>query len=285
MTSSSSDKRDLIDLALDNKPVPRVPVGFWFHFLADIETADASKDDAAFKANIEGHRRFVEAFGPDMVKIMSDGFFLHPASGPFSSPAEALERVEALGPGHPWIDRQVELVRQVADLSPGVRRFYNVFSPSTTLRFMIGRERLVAWLRDEPIPTQELLGRMARTLAALAGAAVGDGLADGIYLSVQNPDSEAISDSAYASLFKASELSILKASRAAGGRDILHVCGYAGIKNRLPSFADYPAAMLSWAAAVEGVPLGRGREIFGGRAVVGGFPNVPGSLIHAGTEA
>jgi uroporphyrinogen decarboxylase len=285
MTEPSQDARGLVDAVLGNLPTSRVPVGFWFHFLGEAETGDASERDDLLAANIEGHRKFIAAFKPDLVKIMSDGFFLHPAKGPLESPAQAAKAIEALGAGHPWIDRQAALASAVADLSPGTRRFYNVFSPSTTLRFMIGRERLLAWLREEKEATAAVLGKMAQTLAALAKAVVASGRADGIYFSVQNPDLAAFSDQDYSALLKEGELGVLAASRAEGGRDILHICGYAGIRNRLAFFQDYPASMISWAAAVEGVPLGAGKRLFGGRAVVGGFQNIPGSIIHQGTEA
>ena len=44
--------------ALDNKPVERVPVGFWFHFLKD----KFDPSPAQIEKNIEGHKKFVEEF-------------------------------------------------------------------------------------------------------------------------------------------------------------------------------------------------------------------------------
>jgi uroporphyrinogen decarboxylase len=79
-------------------------------------------------------------------------------------------------------------------------------------------------------------------------------------------------------------LDILKAANAVGGRSILHVCGYGGVRNNLESFKDYPASVFSWAVNVEGVSLGRGRRLFGGKTVLGGFPNTEGSIIQTGTK-
>jgi uroporphyrinogen decarboxylase len=285
MPGSFVSGQELLDLALEGRRAPRVPVGFWFHFLPEAETGDSSSDPGLADRLVEGHRRFVEAFRPDMVKIMSDGFFRHPAAAPLENPAQALEAVQALGPDHPWIADQVEVIRRVAAISPGVRRFYNVFSPATTLRFMIGRDRLLGWLAGDLKPTLRLLGAISETLSTLAGEAVARGGADGLYLSVQNPDLDRVDDRDYQAWFAAGELAILSASRRAGGRDILHVCGYDGVRNRLGFFARYPAAAFSWAVNVEDVSLGEGRRLFGGRTVIGGFPNTPGSILHAGTEA
>jgi hypothetical protein len=59
-----------------------VPVGFWFHFLKDAETGDALKDPGMPGRDLAGHKAFIEAFKPDMVKVMTDGFFFYPRKGP-----------------------------------------------------------------------------------------------------------------------------------------------------------------------------------------------------------
>jgi uroporphyrinogen decarboxylase len=77
---------------------------------------------------------------------------------------------------------------------------------------------------------------------------------------------------------------VLDAANTAGGRNILHICGYAGVRNNLPAWADYPAQAFSWASQVEGVSLGQGKALFGGRAVIGGFANVSGALLETGSR-
>jgi uroporphyrinogen decarboxylase len=52
----------------------------------------------------------------------------------------------------------------------------------------------------------------------------------------------------------------------------------------LEYFGAYPAQAFSWAVHVENVSLRQGRILFGGRAVIGGFPNVDGSILQTGTE-
>jgi uroporphyrinogen decarboxylase len=214
---------------------------------------------------------------------MSDGFFRYPAAGPLEKPAD-LERLQALPARCPWILRQVELVRRVVELQPDTPYFYNIFSPATSLRFLVGRAALTDWLKSAPEAVAEALARMGRGLAALAEAVLTAGGADGIYLSVQNPDLRRVTDGDYARLLKPADLAPLAAANAAGGRNILHICGYEGARNNLAVWADYPAQAFSWAVNVEGVSLGRGKELFGGRAVIGGFANGPGALIAAGSR-
>lgn len=71
-------KRELVQAALDCKPVNRVPVGFWHHFLADQRHADALADHSAWGDNLAGHDTFYRSWHPDFMKIMTDGFFLYP---------------------------------------------------------------------------------------------------------------------------------------------------------------------------------------------------------------
>ena len=44
---------------------------------------------------------------------------------------------------------------------------------------------------------------------------------------------------------------------------MIHICGYAGRKNDLTTFKDYPVKAVNWATVVEGIPLEEGRKIFG----------------------
>ena len=65
---------------------------------------------------------------------------------------------------------------------------------------------------------------------------------------------------------------------------MIHICGYAGRKNDLTTFKDYPVKAVNWATVVEGIPLEEGRKIFGNRAVVGGFANTTDGVLYSGTE-
>jgi len=274
--------RELVFKAFNSEPVERVPVGFWFHFLPEAETGDALREPELWTRNLESHRRFISEFRPDLVKIMSDGFFHYPAAGILEKP-EHLKRLENLTPEHPWLVRQVELVRAATSLAPDTPFFYNIFSPATTLRFLLGRARLMEWFRLAPREIMAALTSMGQGLALLAGQVIRAGGADGIYLSVQNPDLTKMTDRQYAEVIRPSDLAVLAAANET--RNILHICGYDGVRNNLAAFADYPAQAFSWAVHVEKMSLGQGRALFGGRTVIGGFPHRSGTLLEVGSQA
>jgi uroporphyrinogen decarboxylase len=279
-----SDNKELLEQTFRLERTSRIPVGFWLHLIPEAETGDALKDPSLPEKSVAAHLAFIRDARPDFVKTMSDGFFFYPAEGPLEKVPD-LERLRALPASHPWIRGQVEVQRRVREAEPLLPYYYNIFSPLTSLRFLVGAGRLLSFLRESPSAVAEALGRMGEGLSVLARELMGTAGADGVYLSVQNPDRDSFGPGFYAERVSPSETRVAEAARAAGGRVILHVCGYAGVRNRLADFAGYPADAVSYARTVEGVPLPEARAIFPGRALVAGFPNTPGSVLHRGTRA
>lgn len=72
-------KRDLITAAFHNQGTSRTALGFWHHFLKDETGADAFLHPELTDEVIQGQEDFYQAFSPDMIKIMTDGFFSYPA--------------------------------------------------------------------------------------------------------------------------------------------------------------------------------------------------------------
>ena len=57
------------------------------------------------------------------------------------------------------------------------------------------------------------------------------------------------------------------------------------LANNIHLFTDYPAPVINWAVGPEGISLAEGREIFGGRTVLGGFENGKNGLLYTGDKA
>jgi uroporphyrinogen decarboxylase len=271
--------------AFNNRPVDRIPVGFWFHFLPGDVMNDALDKPELGQKNIDGHRAFINTFHPDFVKIMSDGYFHYPIGKreDFQSPAD-LKKIFIHDKNHPWVKAQVELVKSVVSLQKETAYFYNFFSPQGNLQKFLGDEAFYSFLAQEPEAVSKALNDISQGLLVLAEQLIRIGGADGVYFSVSNPNAEKISDETYLKYITPSEKLFLSGVEKISENNILHICGYNGKRNNLELYKDYPAKSVNWAVNVENVSLASGKKLFGGRAVIGGFANPPGSLIHTGSQ-
>jgi uroporphyrinogen decarboxylase len=285
-------KRELVNRVFHNEKADRVPVGFWFHF-SENELVDVFKEPSMLDINLNGLRDFYRGFKPDFVKIMTDGFFAYP-NGAFINAEKAADlwEVEPIGAAHPWIQKQIEFAKTVSgEFGAEVMVFYNVFAPATLFKFAHARagknaDALLADLiAEDPAALGHALGKAASDMAALAAGVIREGGADGIYYSVQDVSDPRVTGKTHAACIAPGDREVLAAAADAGGLNILHVCGYAGHRNDLSHFVPYPAQVINWASAVEGVSLGEGKRLFGGRPVIGGFDNTAGGVLYRGSKA
>ena len=283
-------RKELVQAALNKQKVERIPVGFWFHFLPTPERADALAEPKLAVANIVGHRAFYEAFQPDFVKLMSDGYFIYPNQGlaEINSAAD-FARIRPLGENHPWIQQQISLVKQLQEIfGQEVLTFSNVFAPARVLEWSLANWRcglLGDLIAEDKAAVKAGLEVIASDLSDLSRLVIEQGGASGIYFSVQNIEDSRITQPVYQEVITPGERQILGAANKAGENNILHICGYEGHHNNLSWYKDYEAKAYNWAVKVEDIPLEAGQKIFGGKAVIGGFGNTAGDLLYRGTPA
>jgi len=286
-----SDKKQLVLDAFNNKETERVPVGFWFHYTKDelLSVYDAGNAEMR-QQNIDGHKRFVKEFQPDFVKLMSDGYFFEPKTSKFLSSVKSASELYDLKPiadDDPWIRDQISLVKELTlSFGKDVLTFYNVFAPATAFKWSSGGgdKKLEEFIKEDKFAVIHALSIIAQNTEKVAAGVIKEGGADGIYLSVQSIQGTYVGPDLYAEVAAPAELSVLNAANAAGGKNILHVCGYEGARNNLHNFKNYPATAVNFASVVEGVSLEAGKEIFKGKAVIGGFANLKDSVLSAGTK-
>lgn len=282
-------KRQLVLDAFNNKEVDRIPVGFWFHFVEGDDFNRGLDDSEIIQKNINGHIKFYEEFDPDFIKIMSDGFFTYPNSA-FKdlSKLESIKELTPLGANHPWIEKQVELVKHLTGhFENKILTFCNMFSPATFFKFLYnddGNQVLSDLIKKDKKLTKNILDVIAEDLAVLTKRVITEGGADGIYLSVQNVQDDSVTKELYQEIIAPSELKVLEAANSVSENNILHICGYEGSRNDLSYYTDYDAKAYNWAVTIEGVSLTEGKALFGGKAVIGGFANGLDTLIHKGSK-
>lgn len=272
--------------AFDNKETSRVPVGFWFHFAP--ENLFDSRPEI-IRRNVEGHRRYFESFHPDFIKLMSDGYFRYP--NPTLAEINSAEDLEQARSGlvNDWIDAQVALVKELTGIfGSETATFYNIFAPATVLQFALAEAgsslTLASLIREHPKKLAKVLNVIKKDLALLAVRVITEGGADGIYLSTKNVQDPSVTTEEYHSVITPSEQGVLNAANAVSDYNIIHICGYEGARNDLSVYKDYDVKVINWAVVVEGVPLKEGKELFGGRAVIGGFDNTTNGILYRGSR-
>lgn len=284
-----SNKQFVIN-AFNNREVERVPVGFWFHFVEGEEFNQGLQREEIIQKNIDGHRAFYEKFKPDFIKLMSDGFFQYPNDVLIKGgTTKELKKIKPLGKNHPWIEKQVQLVKSLTDIfGNDVASFYNIFSPATFLRIQLSNSSsnvtISDYFKEDKVALKYALDVISEDIAILATRVIEEGKADGIYLSVQNIQDKDFTTEDYLDIIAPSEKNVLQAANSVSEYNILHICGYEGARNDLTIYKDYNAKVINWAVNIEKVSLLEGKKLFGNRTVIGGFDNTANGILYRGSK-
>ncbi len=287
----SQTKRELIDAVFHNQEADRVPVGFWHHILPHPHTDDAYTHPELADKVFEAHKAFYDAFHPDFLKIMTDGYFGYPNPLIYqkTDSAKPFADIQPLGKDSQWYRDQIAFAKRFVEaFGKDVEIFYNIFTPYRVLGF--AQETFdnpfdfVSWIHEDKETVKHVLDVISDDYALLAKGLIEEAGVDGIYFSVNNVDRNRLTEAEYDEVVKPSEIKVLTAANSARDNNILHICGFKGFRNHLEWYKDYPVLVVNWAAHVEEVPLSEGKKLFGGRAVIGGFGQTPNDLIYTGTE-
>lgn len=284
-----STKKELVLKAFHNEQTERVPVGFWFHFLKGAEFQEGLHRPELLEKNLAGHKKFAEELEPDFVKIMTDGYFFLPFDFSGVHTAEDLRSLKPTTEIDRFLEENRKLVQGVRQIfGEDILLFFNVFSPLNHLLSGLGEygnglHRVTAFLQEDAGAVEAALNTIADGIVELIRRVVKPGLADGIYLSVNNPN-RTIPAQIYATYIVGSERKILEEANQLAQDHILHICGYEGNKNILSLYRDYPASVINWAVHTENLGIREGKEYFGNKAVIGGFSNDKKGLLYSGTR-
>ena len=270
-------KRERVIRAMQNQPVDRPPVGFWFHF---------SKEDSLGQRCVDAHLRYYNNVDVDIAKLMCDGYFDYP-----NPVAKAVKEpgdwyaMKPLGPDSEFIRGQVERAKAVkAGLKSDCLVLYNVFAPFSSIRFGTSDELVMRHLREDPKAIEYALDVIAQDNALLCEKLITEAGIDGVYYCVQGGEKDRFTPDEYRRYITPSDLKVLEHANRFSGYNVLHCCGWDGIPNNLEVWRDYPAAAVNWACFIENMGLSEGKEFFGGKCVLGGFDNRATGLMYNGTR-
>ncbi len=270
-------KRERVIAAMNNQPVDRPPVGFWFHF---------DGEHSSGQACVDAHLDYYNNVDVDIAKLMCDGYFDYP--NPVAKTVKETKdwySMKPLGADSPFVREQVERAKAVkAGLKSDCLILYNVFAPFSTLRFGAGDDIVMKHLKEAPDAIAYALDVVAEDNAVLCELLMTEAKIDGVYYCVQGGEKNRFTPEEYTKFVSPSDLKVLNHANRFSECNVLHCCGWAGIPNNLEVWQNYPAKAINWACFVENVDLAQGKEFFGGKCVLGGFDNRGNSLIVNGTK-
>lgn len=139
-------------------------------------------------------------------------------------------------------------------------------------------------LRENPEAVMHAFDVIAEDAITLSTRLIQEAGCDGIYYCVQNAEEYRFTAEEYRRLVTPSDRKVLEAVNKVSENNILHCCGWAGDKNRIEVWQDYPAKVINWAVFVEGMSMKEGKEFFGGKCVLGGFDNRPQGVLYQGPK-
>ncbi len=270
-------KKERVIAAMNNQPVDRPPVGFWFHF---------PPEKSLGQPCVQAHLDYYNHVGTDIAQLMCDGYFDYPnpVAKAAKSPKDWYD-MQPLGPDSEFIRGQVERAKAVkAGLTSDCLVLYNVFAPFSSLRFGTSDELVMEHLKEDPQAVLHALDVVAQDNALLSELLVTEAGVDGIYYCVQGGEKDRFTPEEYARLIAPSDLAVLRHANRFSEYNVLHCCGWAGIPNHLQDWRYYPAKAVNWACFIENMDLKEGKRYFGGKCVLGGFDNRPGGLINTGSK-
>ena len=227
------------------------------------------------KECVDAHIAFMHQCDTDFLKIMCDGYFDYPNPIiPEIKKPEDWYQMKPLGSDHPFIEEQVQRAKEIVQkLNGECCTFYNVFCPMSYMRFGTSEELLMSHLRENPEAVMHAFDVIAEDAITLSTRLIQEAGCDGIYYCVQNAEEYRFTAEEYRRLVTPSDRKVLEAVNKVSENNILHCCGWAGDKNRIEVWQDYPAKVINWAVFVEGMSMKEGKEFFGGKCVLGGFDN------------
>lgn len=270
-------KKERLLKVFRNEEADKVPVGFWFHLPEDMDL-----DRECVKAHLD----YYHSCDVDMVKIMCDGYFDYPNPqvAHVHSPSDWYQ-MKPMGRYHPFITGQVNRAKEIVEqLNDEVCTFYNVFCPMSYLRFATSDELLMDHLKEDPEALMYAMDVIAQDAALLSELLITEAGCTGIYYCVQNAEEYRFTTEEYKTYVAPGDLKVLHHANRFSENHILHCCGWAGDKNRVEVWKDYPAKVINWAIFIEDMGLTEGKAFFGNKCVLGGFDNRPNGVLCSGTK-
>jgi uroporphyrinogen decarboxylase len=280
--------RERVRAALNGEEVDRVPVSMWRHFYGS-ETSPETLAAAMLD--------FQDRFDWDFMKVNPRASYhvedwgvrveyhgdAHPrvVGTPVRNPADWL-KVRVLDINRGVLGEHLAALEAIAGKLGGeLPCLMTVFTPLSIAADLVeSEETFLQHLREHTDMVNAALEAITETFTVFAAACLERGAAGLFYATTSWATTDRLSEAEYRRYARPFDLKLL-AGLPPAWFNVLHVCKP---HNLLAAVADYPVHAFSWDARGAGnLSLAEGKNLVGGRAVIGGVPH-DNTLVEASPE-
>jgi len=266
--------RQRLEAAISGAPTDRVPVALWRHFPVD---------DQSGVTLAEATLEFQRTYDFDFVKVTPASSYCVKDWGVQDEWRGSTEgtrdythyvirypddwgKLKPLDPYQGSLGEQLScLERLISQLDGHTPVIQTVFSPLAQAKNLVGREMLIAHLRQYPQAVHRGLEVISESTRRFIEAASKIGIS-GVFYAVQHAQYSLLSKEEYLTFGRTYDLAVLEAARALW----LNVLHLHGVHVMFDLFVDYPVAVINWHDRETEPDLIEGQKRFSG-AVCGGL--------------
>ena len=273
-------KRERVIAAINQKETEGIPSSFSLHF---------PQEQKEGKECVKAHLDFFKNTDTDICKIMNEN--LIPVFGEIHTPEDYDRLIPKMTMEDDFMKKQMELTKAILDGcdkdSFTMGTLHGICASGihpieqAGINYYAARQMQVDFLRWDEKKMLSAMQRITDVLCDLARAYIEAGL-DSVYYAALGGETCFFTDEEFAKWIKPFDLQIMDAIRGAGGYCFLHICKDGLNMERYRDYAEH-ADVINWGVFEAPYSLEQGKELFGGKTIMGGLPNRTGVLVN-GTE-
>jgi uroporphyrinogen decarboxylase len=267
------NKRERAEAIFRGEKADVVPAAFWYHYNREWDTERMAEE----------HLKTYRETGADIYKVMQD--YSHRIEVSVQTPGD-WKKVNYPGRSSPVFQKLLDVLKRILDRTgKDALVFQTIFGPLKTAVQTYGYELVMAHCKEAPELVAAAVNGIADAQTEWVSGFMEAG-ADGLFYAAQFSEPGRFTRPEFDKLVRAGDLKLLGAAESKGGRNILHICGEPDYQfHTTPAwYADYPFSIVNWAVKDTGLSLKAGRELFGGKPVLGGMNN-KGNILNGSNAA
>ena len=271
------DKRTRVLNAMDCKPVDRVPVTFYTHFLSE----EAQRDNA-----VAAQVKWMRDCGMDCLCVETDGYMEYPLENTVGS-LNDWKNLHTLKKDSPYFMGQLDRAKRIAEAAEDACIFYMLFTPYSVIKHTIGGESKIGeFFKADKNVIIDAMKVIEESNFLLADMLKQETDITGYFVSLQNAEASRFTIAEYNEYLAEWDIRLLNYVNQLSDYNITHMCSWAGECNQLELWKEYPYKTVNWSVNIEkDMDFKKARDYFKpGSCLMAGFDNTPNGILYRGSK-